>query len=103
MYPQYYNFLYHIKNTNTNNSKKLSSYIIFQLNQQTAFVDASQLYGPTPQKAASLRSNQGGKLKTEEIHGEKFGIQVQRNGSKFCGGRNNVTYCFNRGTVKIKN
>jgi len=73
------------------------------LNQQTAFVDASQLYGPTPQKAASLRSNQGGKLKTEEIHGEKFGIQVQRNGSKFCGGRNNVTYCFNRGTVKIKN
>lgn len=61
------------------------------------------MYGPTPQKAASLRSNQGGKLKTEKINGEKFGIQVQRNGSKFCGGRNNVTYCFNRGTVKIKN
>ncbi|KAE9538939.1 hypothetical protein AGLY_005521 [Aphis glycines] len=70
------------------------------LNQQTVFVDASQLYGPTPQKAASLRSHQGGKLKTEEINGEKFGIQVQRNGSKFCGGRNNVNYCFNRGDVR---
>lgn len=70
------------------------------MNQQTAFVDASQLYGSTPQKAASLRSNKGGKLKTEEINGEKFGIQVQRNGSKFCGGRNNVTYCFNRGDIR---
>ncbi|XP_050059188.1 peroxidase-like isoform X3 [Aphis gossypii] len=69
-------------------------------NQQTAFIDASQLYGPTPKKAASLRSFQGGKLKTEEINGQKFGIQVQRNGSKLCGGRNNVNYCFNRGDVR---
>jgi len=73
------------------------------MNQQTAFVDASQLYGSTSEKADSLRSKHGGKLKTEKINGEKFGIQVQRNGSKFCGGRNNVTYCFDRGTVKIKN
>ncbi|XP_025198953.1 peroxidase-like [Melanaphis sacchari] len=67
------------------------------VNQQTAFVDASQLYGPTAAKAASLRSNKFGKLKTQEIDGQEFGVQVARNGSKFCSGRNNVTYCFDRG------
>lgn len=37
------------------------------------------------------------------IDGQEYGAQDQRNGSTFCGGRLNVTYCFNRGTVKTKN
>lgn len=61
------------------------------------------MYGPTAIKADSLRSHELGKLKTEIINGQEFGAQQQRNGSKFCGGRNNVNYCFNRGTVKTKN
>jgi len=60
------------------------------------------LYGPTAAKAASLRSNELGKLKTEMIDGQEFGVQVSRNGSTFCTGRSNVTYCFDRGTVTIK-
>ncbi|XP_060850506.1 peroxidase-like isoform X2 [Rhopalosiphum padi] len=67
------------------------------VSQQTAFVDASHLYGPTAAKAASLRSNELGKLKTEMIDGQEFGVQVSRNGSTFCTGRSNVTYCFDRG------
>ncbi|XP_060868860.1 chorion peroxidase-like isoform X2 [Metopolophium dirhodum] len=67
------------------------------VNQQTAFVDASQVYGPTAAKADSLRSHKLGRLKTEMIDGQEFGAQDQRNGSTFCGGRTNVTYCFDRG------
>ncbi|XP_026823507.1 chorion peroxidase-like isoform X2 [Rhopalosiphum maidis] len=67
------------------------------VNQQTVFIDASQLYGPTAGKAASLRSNEFGKLKTSKIDGQEFGVQASRNGSKFCAGRSNVTYCFDRG------
>jgi len=61
------------------------------------------VYGPTAAKANSLRSHKLGRLKTEMIDGQEFGAQDQRNGSTFCGGRLNVTYCFDRGTVKNKN
>jgi len=61
------------------------------------------VYGPTAAKADSLRSGKLGRLKTEMIDGQEYGAQDQRNGSTFCGGRFNVTYCFDRGTVKTKN
>jgi len=75
----------------------------FQVNQQTAFLDLSQVYGPTIEKADSLRSHTLGRLKTETIDGLEFGVQEKRNGSTFCSGRPNVTFCFDRGTVKTKN
>lgn len=74
---------------------------IFQVNQQTAFLDASQIYGSTVAKADSLRSHDLGKLKTDMIDGQEFCPQKQRNGS-FCDGRTNVTYCFDGGTAKTK-
>jgi len=55
------------------------------------------VYGPTAAKADSLRSHELGRLKTEMIDGQEFGVQEQRKGSTFCGGRTNVTYCFDRG------
>ncbi|XP_022170860.1 peroxidase-like [Myzus persicae] len=66
------------------------------VNQQTAFLDASQIYGSTVAKADSLRSHDLGKLKTDMIDGQEFCPQKQRNGS-FCDGRTNVTYCFDGG------
>lgn len=75
----------------------------FQVNQQTAFIDLSQVYGPTIEKSESLRSHNLGRLKTEIIDGQEFGVQEQRKGSTACSGRPNVTYCFDRGTVKTKN
>lgn len=55
------------------------------------------MYGPTDAKADSLRSHKSGRLKTEMIDGQEFGVQVQRNGSTLCSGRPNVKYCFDRG------
>ncbi|XP_025418034.1 peroxidase-like [Sipha flava] len=69
------------------------------INQATAFVDASQLYGHNNIKAASLRSNVDGKLKTEMINGQRFCVQQKRN-STFCDGRDNVCVCFDHGDVR---
>lgn len=66
------------------------------MNQATAFIDASQLYGHTPEKAASLRTFIDGRLITEKINGQAFNPQQVRNGTA-CAGRNGVDVCFDGG------
>lgn len=66
------------------------------MNQATAFIDASQLYGHTPEKAASLRTFIDGKLITKEINGQSFNPIQERNGTA-CAGRDRVAVCFDGG------
>lgn len=70
---------------------------LFQLNHASAFIDSSQLYGHNDAKASFIRTNEGGKLKTEEIDGQEFPFQERRFGSQSCDGRENVKVCFDGG------
>lgn len=68
------------------------------MNMASSFMDASQLYGHTPEKAASLRTFVGGRLATDQINEQEFCRQVQRNGSFMCDfQRDNVDVCFDAG------
>lgn len=69
------------------------------MNQASAFIDLSHVYGHTAEKAATLRSNVGGKLKIGIINGQEFCPQKERSGS-FCDGRNGVSVCFDTGNIK---
>lgn len=70
------------------------------MNQATSFIDSSQLYGHTSKKAASLRTYRDGRLITENINGQEFNPQQERNGTE-CVGRNNVDVCFSGGIIII--
>lgn len=41
-----------------------------QLNQVTAFLDGSTIYGSSPQETEILREFEGGRLKTQDIDGD---------------------------------
>lgn len=68
------------------------------MNQATSFIDASQLYGHTSDKASSIRCYDGGKLKTDIINGYEFCPQQKRD-SLTCDGRDDVSVCFEGGIV----
>lgn len=71
----------------------------YQINQASAFIDISQVYGSTDTKASSLRTHVHGKLKVDIINEQQFSVQKQRNNSLFCDGRNDVSVCFDGGTM----
>lgn len=70
------------------------------MNHATPFIDVSQLYGYTQEKAESLRTFKNGKLKTDIIEGREFCPLRERNGSMICDGRDNVDVCFEAGNNK---
>jgi len=69
------------------------------MNQATSFFDASQLYGHKLDTAESIRSFNGGKLKTDIINGHEFCPQKKRQGSLLCDDRENVNFCFEAGNI----
>jgi len=69
------------------------------MNQATSFIDASQLYGHKPVKSNSIRTFNGGRLKTDIINGNEFCPRKKRNGSLLCDERDNVGVCFDAGNV----
>ncbi|CAI6343920.1 unnamed protein product [Macrosiphum euphorbiae] len=71
------------------------------MNQATAFIDASQLYGHKQDTAESIRSFDGGKLKTDIINGHEFCPRKKRQGSLICDDRENVNICFEAGDPRL--
>ncbi|XP_003247028.1 peroxidase-like isoform X2 [Acyrthosiphon pisum] len=71
------------------------------MNQATSFFDASQLYGHKLETANSIRSFDGGKLKTDIINGHEFCPQKKRQGSLLCDDRENVNICFEAGDPRL--
>lgn len=70
------------------------------MNQATSFIDASQLYGHTIDTAISIRTFNGGRLKTDIINGQEFCPQKKRYfGSFLCDEREDVGVCFEAGNV----
>lgn len=82
-------------------SQYLYLIIISQMNQATSFFDASQLYGHKLDTAKSIRSFDGGKLKTDIINGHEFCPQKKRQGSLLCDDRDNVNICFEAGNIFV--
>uniref|UniRef100_A0A2S2PK29 Peroxidase n=1 Tax=Schizaphis graminum TaxID=13262 RepID=A0A2S2PK29_SCHGA len=71
------------------------------MNQATSFIDASQLYGHNQDTADSIRSFDGGRLKTDIINGREFCPQKKRYGSLLCDERENVRVCFEAGDPRL--
>lgn len=71
------------------------------MNRASPFIDASQLYGHTPSKAATLRTYKDGKLNVDIINGHEFCPLLKRNQSLICDGRDNVRVCFDGGNIVI--
>ncbi|XP_027853265.2 peroxidase-like [Aphis gossypii] len=71
------------------------------MNQATSFIDASQLYGHTVDTAASIRTFNGGRLKTDIINGHQFCPQKRRYRSLLCDERNDVGVCFEAGDPRL--
>jgi len=71
------------------------------MNLATSFFDASQLYGHNLENARSIRTFDGGKLKTDIINGHEFCPQKERHGSLLCDGRDNVKICFESGNIFV--
>lgn len=69
------------------------------MNQATSFIDASQLYGHKPDTVSSIRSFDGGKLKTDIINGHEFCPLKKRHGSLLCDDRDDVGVCFEAGNI----
>lgn len=70
------------------------------MNQATAFIDASQLYGHTADKARTIRNEKDGKLITSVINGQHYCPLLKRN-DLFCDGRDNVQACCDGGNAII--
>lgn len=70
------------------------------MNQATAFIDASQLYGHTSSKARTIRTQTGGKLITSVRKGQHYCPLLRRN-DLFCNDRDNVQACCDGGNSVI--
>lgn len=68
------------------------------MNQATAFIDASQLYGHTTSKAKTIRTRTDGKLITSVKNGQHYCPLLKRN-DLFCNDRDNVQACCDGGNA----
>ncbi|XP_046564388.1 peroxidase-like [Haliotis rubra] len=68
-----------------------------QLNQVTAYIDASQVYGSTAEELHDLRSNTGGLLRTSSDKPEL----LPRNSVPNCATSTEPNYCFKAGDERV--
>lgn len=71
-----------------------------QLNQLTAYLDASNIYGSTEDDAKALRSLEGGRLASSVINQEVV-LPRQSVGTQECNGENTNFNCFRGGDARV--